>query len=59
VVKIQFKSSDRDVGSRVIRNVDILPQHDTASQPRRPRLQVIFIVIKEFLATGSPTLPFM
>jgi hypothetical protein len=28
-----------DGGSKVLRNVDILPQHYTASQPRRPRLE--------------------
>jgi hypothetical protein len=31
-----FQGDDR--GSRVLRNVGILPHHYTASQPRRPRL---------------------
>jgi len=28
-----------DGGSKVLRNVGMLPQHYTASEPRRPRLQ--------------------
>jgi hypothetical protein len=34
-----------DGGSMDLRNVGILPQHYTASEPRRPRLETQYIII--------------
>jgi hypothetical protein len=33
---------DEDGGSKIVRNVVLLPQHYTASQPRRPRREIYY-----------------
>jgi len=42
-----------DVNSKILRNVGILPQHYTASQPRRPRLE-----LNNMAAARNPHLAF-
>jgi hypothetical protein len=37
---ILYSDKDEAGGSKVLRNIGILPQHYTASQPRRPRLEI-------------------
>jgi hypothetical protein len=36
-----LQGEGKDEGSRNLRNVGILPQHYTASQPRRPQLEFL------------------
>jgi len=38
-VAVGYHIHPEDEGSKVLRNVGILPQHYTASQTRRPRLE--------------------
>jgi hypothetical protein len=39
IVQLQGEIHPEDGGSKALRNADILPQHYTVSQPRRPRLE--------------------
>jgi hypothetical protein len=43
----------------ILRNIDILPQHHTASQPKRPsRLELAFVVALSFAREVTRSLPF-
>jgi hypothetical protein len=41
-LEVAWSSNTKDGGSKFFRNVGILPQQYTASQPRRPRFERVF-----------------